>query len=106
MSVDRKLEIDLQAFDLDSLKRAAYRFSDRFAFDIAVAGTTAHCTLIFPESESPASIDAAIATFRKELLDQDLRRTIRAETDQVRNVILAEAFSRTGLVSDEPLQGD
>jgi His-Xaa-Ser system protein HxsD len=106
MSVDRKLDIDLEAFGLDSLKRAAYRFSDRFAFDIALAGTVAHCTLIFPESHSASSIDAAIAAFRKELLDQDLRRTIRAETEQVRNVILAEAFSRTGLVSDEPLQGD
>jgi len=106
MSVNRQLEIDLEAFGLDSIKRAAYRFSDRFAFDIALAGTTAHCTLIFPESDSSSSIDAKIAAFRKELLDQDLRSSIRAETEHVRNLILAEAFSRTGLVSDEPLQGD
>ena len=35
--------------------------------------------------------------FRNEVLDQDLREVIGAETAGVRNAVLAYAFSRTGL---------
>lgn len=106
MSVERKIDLDLRAFGLDAIKRAAYRFSDRFAFDLAVASDTATCTLIFDDNKGADFIDVSISFFRKELLDQDLRQTIRAETEHVRNVILAHAFSQTGLVNEEPIPAD
>jgi His-Xaa-Ser system protein HxsD len=106
MSIEQRLDIDLEAFSLDAVKRSAYRFSDKFAFDLTVDGRTARCTFTFPGSASPEAVEASIIAFRKELLDQDLRQAIRSETQHVRNVILAHAFSQSGLVNDEPLQND
>jgi len=106
MSIEQRLDVDLDAFNLDAVKRAAYRFSDKFAFDVTVDGRTARCTFIFPDGSAPAAIEAAITAFRKEMLDQDLRQTIRGETEQVRNIILAHAFSQSGLIHDESLQDD
>ena|SRR5882762_7107093 len=97
----RTLEIDLSAFSLDSVKRAAYRFTDKFAVDLRVDGLKASCTLIFDNTRTEDWIDRVLANFRKELLDQDLRATIQEETKDVRNVILAHAFSRTGLIGDD-----
>ena len=106
MSKEERLDLDLEAYSLDAIKRSAYRFSDRFALDIVVDGRIARCTLIFPASVSVETLESSVLAFRRELLDQDLRQTIRNETANVRNVILAHAFSQSGLVSSEPLQDD
>jgi len=39
-------------------------------------------------------------------LDQDLRETLKVETEPVRNLILAHAFSKTGIISHEPISDD
>jgi His-Xaa-Ser system protein HxsD len=48
------------------------------------------------------SIESPIADiadkFRHEVLDQDLRDTISKETASIRQLILANAFSNTGLI--------
>jgi His-Xaa-Ser system protein HxsD len=106
MSIESRVEFDLAVFNIESIKRAAYRFSDRFAFNVCISGTTASCVLAFPDTVSPELIDETASNFRKEVLDQDLRQSIRAETESVRNVILAHAFSRTTLVNSDSIQGD
>jgi His-Xaa-Ser system protein HxsD len=97
----RTLEVDLQVFNLDTIKRAAYRFTDRFALDLHTSAQTAVCTLIFENGVGSDRIERAIQEFRKELLDQDLRARIGEETQGVRNLILAHAFSGTGLIADD-----
>jgi His-Xaa-Ser system protein HxsD len=42
-----------------------------------------------------------VESFKKEVLDQDLRLKLKAETEPIRNLILAHAFSKTGLIADE-----
>ena len=106
MSKAQRLDLDLEAYSLDAIKRSAYRFSDKFAFDMVVDARMAHCALIFPDAAAADVIEASIIALRKELLDQDLREVIRSETANVRNVILAHAFSQTGLVGHEPVQDD
>lgn len=106
MPKQRVLTVDLAIYSLDCIKRSAYRFTDRFALDLRVDGNTAHCTLIFNAEASDEVMDHVVATFQKELLDQDLRSVVRAETKDIRNLILAHAFSRTGLIADEPLPAD
>jgi His-Xaa-Ser system protein HxsD len=48
-----------------------------------------------------ADADVLLADFRNEVLDQVLRERIRDETQDTRNLILAAAFSSTGLTADE-----
>ncbi|MGH8227350.1 MAG: hypothetical protein ACREU3_05520, partial [Steroidobacteraceae bacterium] len=76
------------------------------ALDLRVEGNAVLCTLTFDAKASDQVMDHVVASFQKELLDQDLRATVRAETKEVRNLILAHAFSRTGLIGDEPLPVD
>jgi His-Xaa-Ser system protein HxsD len=97
----RTLEVDLRVFSLDTIKRAAYRFTDRFATDLRTSEHTAFCTLIFENRLADDSIDGVMQEFRKELLDQDLRARVGEETQGVRNLILAHAFSGTGLIADD-----
>ena len=58
------------------------------------------CTL-FPRSE-PADLAELSHRLRSEVNDQELRLRIAAETEPLRNLIFAVAFSRTGLAGTEP----
>lgn len=99
----RVVPVDLSVFSLEAIKRAAYRFTDRFAANIQVDGGTASCTLTFDAQPSDEIADRAVSEFQKELLDQDLRARIREETKESRNLILAYAFSRSGLIADDTI---
>ncbi len=88
-------------FDIATIKKAAYRMTALCAFEFAVEGEDIVCTLR-PLSERAGPIAQEIVeTFRTEVLDQDLRRIVGAETEPIRNAILAYAFSRTGLQKDD-----
>lgn len=102
----RVVPVDLAVFPLDAVKRAAYRFTDRFAVNIQVDGGTASCTLTFDAQQQDEMVDRTVSEFQRELLDQDLRARIRAETKESRNLILAYAFSRSGLISDDTIPRD
>ena len=84
-----------------SIKKAAYRFSDILTVDIVPHGPDIECTLQFHKRLTDAESRAAIAAFKSEVLDQDLRVTIAKETEGIRNAILAYALSKTGLQSGE-----
>lgn len=88
-------------YSVEAVKRAAYRFTDRFAFDISVAGDDIRCVVTSLHESSAEGLAALEPRFRNEVLDQDLRERIGAETSAVRNAILAYAFSATGLENVE-----
>lgn len=91
------IELDETLFSPDAVKRAAYRFTDRASFGFERVNGQLRCTLLFAPSVSAGEAEAISNDFRIEVLDQELRSTIAAETEPVRNAILAYAFSRTGL---------
>ena len=99
--MEHSLGIDLGVYSLECIKRAAYRLSDRFSTEIAIDQQIAHCKLIFSSNRAREFVELSVDAFRKELLDQDLREIVRRETEGVRNLILAHAFSKTGLIGDE-----
>lgn len=89
----REIELQTSVYDLDTVKRAAYRLLDRCTIDISQDGQTIKCAFLFSGGASQAAADAAIRDFRAELLDQDLRKKISDETAPLRNAILALAFA-------------
>jgi His-Xaa-Ser system protein HxsD len=91
----REVSFSLEAFGIDAIQRAAYRFVDRMAVSLHVEGNRVRCELHM-DSAGPAS-DELIREFQKEALDQQLREKIAAETESIRHLILAHAFSKTGL---------
>ncbi len=93
---EHSLSFDRAAYSLDAVQRATYRFSDRLSCDISEEPETIEVTVHLAEGASEQ--ETVLANFRNEVLDQVLRERIRAETGDVRNLVLALAFSKTGLI--------
>jgi His-Xaa-Ser system protein HxsD len=96
---EHKLTFDRAGHTLDAVQRGAYRFSDRLSCDISEG---AEAIEVIVHIDDPAvNAAATLADLRNEVLDQVLRERIRAETGDVRSLVLALAFSRTGLVEGD-----
>lgn len=93
-----ELSFDAATHSADAIQRAAYRFADRFSCEL-ISGEAEHRCLL--TAVGAADPEALAPDFRSEVLDQVLRERIRAETEPIRTMILAHAFSKTGVV--EPL---
>lgn len=91
-----KLNLNKEIYCLEATQKAAYRFIDRLTILIEKAGDDLICD-IEPVTGHESKFDDHVADFKRELLDQQLRKQIKEETEPVRNLILAYAFSRTGL---------
>ncbi|AEV27181.1 radical SAM pair-associated protein [Azospira oryzae PS] len=90
------LELDSSVYFLEAVQKAAYRFIDRLTVLISQTENKVVCE-IEPVPGLKLSLDEVLADFKRELLDQQLRIKIKAETTDVRNLVLAYAFSRSGL---------
>lgn len=91
---------DPTVYALMAIEKAAYRFSDRFTCQIETTQAGLQVALKPKRADmSEETLQAALDDFKTEVLDQNLREKIKLETAPTRNLILAHAFSRTGLVS-------
>jgi His-Xaa-Ser system protein HxsD len=91
------VRFDHHVFSLIAVKKAAYRFINVFSADIALQAPHIFCSLKFSSSIDPNRKAQLIDEFQKEVLDQDLREQIKVETEPIRKLILAHAFSSTGM---------
>jgi His-Xaa-Ser system protein HxsD len=96
-----EVKFDPAVFSVDVIKAACYRFSDKFSTAIEIRDGLIVCALQFDTRIAEPSIETEINNLKKEVLDQDLRLRLKSETEPVRNLILAHAFSKTGLIADE-----
>jgi His-Xaa-Ser system protein HxsD len=100
------LTFDEKVYSLNAVKKAAFQQIRYFTTDITIVDEQIQCLLVFSSPVTDEQTLRFASDFKKEVLDQDLRERLRAETEAVRNVILAHAFSKTGLVNNEPLSGN
>ena len=91
------LVLDATAHPADAIQRAAYKFADRFSIELSRDDERFRC-LLFPSNGELD--DAVVAAFRNEVIDQVLRTRIREETEAVRNLVLALAFSKVELAEE------
>ena len=97
------LAFDQATVDLDALQRSAYAVAAEMTVDIRVSGTDYACTL-FPRGKDTTD-DELKHRFRVEVNDQILRVRIAKETEPLRNLVFALAFSRTGLIEGDEEAG-
>ena len=91
-----QLHLDPTVYALEAVQKAAYRFIDRLTILISQDGGQIVCNIgLISGITTP--LENIVDDFKRELLDQQLRLKIKAETTDVRNLILSYAFSRTGL---------
>jgi His-Xaa-Ser system protein HxsD len=84
-------------YSLDTVKRAAYKFTAQFSFTFGMADSKIECAAVPLVPLTTSERGDFEKRFQNELLDQDLRHRIAEETSGLRNTILAHAFSNTGL---------
>ncbi len=95
------VKFDKKVYGLGALKKAAYKFIDKIAVNITDNGDSFQVEMRFNNESSKEAQEYFINEFTKEVLDQDLRESIKKETEGYRNLILAHVFSRTSLVKNE-----
>ena len=99
-SVDHcsELSFDSSVYRLDAVKKAAYKFADSCSAMLRQEDSLIIVSLEFKESMLEPEKAALLHAFKNEVLDQQLREEISEKTESVRNLILAQAFSKTSLV--------
>lgn len=97
--IERTLSFDSSTASLDAIQRAVYRLSDRLSCDVVV-GEDAIEVAVHP-ADPDGDLERLLGDLRNEVLDQTLRERVREETSDVRNLVLALAFSKTGLVDGD-----
>jgi His-Xaa-Ser system protein HxsD len=91
------VDLDLAVYRLASIKKAAYKFGGRCHVRIeALAEDKVRVTLT--PKRLLESIGHLTGEFQNEVLDQELREDVAAETAGVRNLIIAQAYSQTSLL--------
>ena len=95
------IAFDGSVYSINAIKKAAYRKMQHFGINVAIQDGQVLCNLSFKDSLSKTQIDEYLNDFKREVLDQDLRESIKSETELVRNLILSHTFSKTGLIGDE-----
>jgi His-Xaa-Ser system protein HxsD len=99
--VRKDLAFPSDVYSLTTLKKAAYKLSHLCSFDFTQKENETVCTLVYSAPQSDEACAQIEEDFRNEVLDQDLRQIVEAETAPYRNAVLAYAFSRTGLQDSE-----
>jgi His-Xaa-Ser system protein HxsD len=96
------IDIDLRVYRLSAIQKAAYRLARQCTAVLGeIRGDSLSVVLTFgPETREREALDVARLFFR-ELLDQELREKVREETAPLRALLMALAFSRTGLAPRE-----
>lgn len=93
------IEFDRAIYSVDTLQRAALKFTDGCSFDFRLT----ECAIdvrVTPLNDTYALREAELeGKYRNEVLDQHLRAIVAKETENERNLILAHAFSNSKLIS-------
>ncbi|AOW57605.1 TPA: His-Xaa-Ser system protein HxsD [Legionella pneumophila] len=94
--------LNISTYSLNAIKKVCYQFSSTFSVKLEkIDEENVKVFFMFSEPLTSEKIDFIISSFYQALLDQDLREIVSRETEGVRNLILAHAFSKTTLIDPE-----
>lgn len=97
------IDIDLTFVSTESVLKACHWFSRDFICDLQRKGDAAVEVLLVPR-DSSASIDPLTVrdAFMTSAIDFALREKIEVKTSGIRDLLLAKAFSESGILEDNP----
>jgi len=96
------LTLSLDLYSLEAIKKTCYKYTDKCSIlldDINKDKNTVNVIFSMHNDNSNINHEQLLSDFKIELLDQDLREIVSSETEAVRNLILAQAFSKTSLLN-------
>src|SRR5437868_2532293 len=92
------VELDSTVYRLEAIKKAAYKFGDRCFVQIDTDANRRVVITLTAKRVLMDDVEQLAGEFRNEVLDQELREIVAKETEAVRNLLLAQAFSKTALL--------
>jgi His-Xaa-Ser system protein HxsD len=99
------LEFDAVAYPLSTVQKACYRFTNIASFEIQQRKRDDQDIVLVTArplaAKSEDGLEHLGQLVRNEALDQSLREQIREQTEGVRNLVLAHAFSKIGLIAPD-----
>lgn len=101
MSKEIILNFPVAFYEIEAIQKSAYKSLNFFTLDLQASPDEFHCKFTANNGVSDELFAHALEDFKKEVLDQQLRLKLKAETESVRNLILGIAFSNTGLQGGE-----
>ncbi len=102
--------LESQIYSKEAILRACYWYTN-LAFIQILPSSSSHKLIVHIslkqtssslENPEPVKIADLIGEFCNSVLDFELRRQVEAETAGVRQLILAKAFSQSGVLEDDP----
>ena len=93
-----RFQVDL--YPIEAVQAAAHKFTDRCYVHVE-RGTDDEFVVRLKANRPLDNAEHLAGQFANEVLDQVLRLRLRDQTQGFRNLILAQAFSRTNLVEPE-----
>jgi His-Xaa-Ser system protein HxsD len=94
--------LDLRCYRLTAVQKAGYKCADKCTLVVgSLEGHSLPITLLFPPATREREALEQVRLFFRELLDQELREKLADETQPVRALLLAHAFSKTDLIRRE-----
>jgi len=101
MTVNASLcaEVDLSVYPLTAIKKTCYKLANKCSIRIELISTDRAQITMAPLANEGVR-ESLMDLFFIELTDQALREQISSETEPVRRLILANAFSKSSLMGE------
>ena len=93
------LKIDTSVYSLSSVFRSCYKFTDRCYIFLARSEENENIVSArLTNKDQSVNLEDLSGEFYNELLDNQLREVLAAESGQIRDLIVAQAFSEGNLL--------
>jgi His-Xaa-Ser system protein HxsD len=93
---DYLIQVDVSLFDAEVVKQVIYKFADQASFNLKDNQGILDIEVI-PKDSVVFDFNQLKSVILDEIIDQDLRKTISQETNDLRNLIIAKAFASADL---------
>ena len=96
-----ELRFDSSIYSDLAIQKAAHKYSDHFSIKISLDSDSSDFICIVSPTAT-GSIEAFCSTdFENDVYDHQLRLKLADATEPIRNLIIAQAFSKTNLISPD-----
>ena len=96
------VQVDHAVVSVEALLKTCYWFSRDFVCDVTHESAERSTVLLKPKSSSEISISEAREQFMAHAMDFALRERVTTRTSDVRDLLLAKAFSESGVLEEQP----
>jgi His-Xaa-Ser system protein HxsD len=96
------IQIDHDLVSVEALLKTCYWFSRDFVCDVSRDGIGQSTVHLKPKPTCSIQLNDARAQFMAQAMDFALRERVTAKTSDVRDLLLAKAFSESGVLEEQP----